>query len=92
MTTYIIPLICFNLDSVRYSVALLIILFVIGIIYVKTDKFYANPTLAVLGFKLYTIEVSGKKITVITRDKLDENSIITFEHLDEKVVYGRKSK
>ncbi|PYC05719.1 hypothetical protein DMX09_11150 [Pseudomonas protegens] len=92
LTTYIIPLICFNLDSVRYSVALLIILFVIGIIYVKTDKFYANPTLAVLGFKLYTIEVSGKKITVITRDKLDESSIITFEHLDEKVVYGRKSK
>lgn len=92
LTTYIIPLICFNLDSVRYSIALLIILFVIGIIYVKTDKFYANPTLAVLGFKLYTIEVSGKKITVITRDKLDESSIITFEHLDEKVVYGRKSK
>lgn len=92
LTTYIIPLICFNLDSVRYSVALLIILFVIGIIYVKTDKFYANPTLAVLGFKLYTIEISGKKITVITRDKLDESSIITFEHLDEKVVYGRKSK
>jgi hypothetical protein len=61
LTTYIIPLICFNLDSVRYSIALLIILFVIGIIYVKTDKFYANPTLAVLGFKLYTIQVHEKK-------------------------------
>jgi len=90
LTTYIVPLICFNLDSVRYSAALLIILFVIGIIYVKTDKFYANPTLAVLGFKLFTIQVSGKKLVIITKDKLDENSVITYSHLDEKVVYGRK--
>lgn len=90
LTTYIIPLICFNLDSIRYSIALLIILFVIGIIYVKTDKFYANPTLAVLGFKLYTIEINGEKLTLITRDTLKKTSKLTYDYLDERVVYGRK--
>lgn len=51
LTTYIIPLICFNLTSVRYLLALGVLLFIIGVIYIKTDKFYANPTLAVLGFR-----------------------------------------
>ena len=41
LTTYIIPLICFNLSSVRYLLALGILLLVIGAIYVRTDKFYA---------------------------------------------------
>jgi len=91
LTTYIVPLICFNLDSLRYTTALLIILIVIGVIYVKTDKFYANPTVAILGFKLYTIETNGKKYTLITRDTLTEDDVITYEHLDAKVIYGRKS-
>lgn len=90
LTTYIIPLICFNLDSIRYSIALLIILLVIGIIYVKTDKFYANPTLAVLGFKLYTIEINGEKLTLITRDKLNKTNKIIYDYLDERVIYGRR--
>ena len=39
LTTYIIPLICFNLTSERYLFALGLLLVVIGIIYVRTDKF-----------------------------------------------------
>ncbi len=60
LTTYIIPLICFNLASTRYVIALGILLFVIGIIYVRTDKFYANPTLAVLGYRLYKIDLKTR--------------------------------
>ena len=95
LTTYIIPLICFNLTSTRYLIALALLLVVIGIIYVKTDKFYANPTLAVLGFRLYKIDVktrTGPKqgIVVITKDRLSVSDQIRTLELDQKVWFGRK--
>lgn len=95
LTTYIIPLICFNLDSVRYLLALAFLLIVIGVIYVKTDKFYANPTLAVLGFRLYKVTLktrSGIKedIVVVTKERLGELEQVKILNLDNKVCFARK--
>ncbi len=95
LTTYIIPLVCLNLESPRYLIVLIFLLIVIGVIYVKTDKFYANPTLAVLGFKLYKVTLktrTGKKenIVVITKDKLSEKILLKTLYLDEKVCFARK--
>ena len=94
LTTYIIPLICFNLTSERYLIALGLLLVVIGIIYVRTDKFYANPTLAVLGFRLYSVKVTrrtGKevKVTLITRDQIKDGDRIRFLELDDRVYYAK---
>jgi hypothetical protein len=94
LTTYIIPLICFNLTSARYVFALVFLLIVIGIIYVKTDKFYANPTLAVLGYRLYKVTIKTRlsikeEIIVITKDRLSESDQIRMLDLDEKVSYAR---
>lgn len=93
LTTYIIPLICFNLTSYRYAFALAILLVIIGIIYVKTDKFYANPTLAVLGYRLYKVTVKTRTslkehIIVITKDRLTKSDQIRTLNLDEKVRFG----
>lgn len=95
LTTYIIPLICFNLTSARYLIALAILLVVIGTIYVKTDKFYANPTLAVLGFRVYKVDIKSRfgstsNIVIVTKDKLSGNDLIKTLALDEKIFYGRK--
>jgi len=97
LTTYIIPLICFNLTSTRYVIVLAILLIFIGIIYIKTDKFYANPTLAVLGFRLYKVtlktRISQKEnIIVITKDRIYESDQIRALDLDEKVCFARKIK
>lgn len=94
LTTYIIPLICFNLTSVRYIIALGLLLAVIGIIYVKTDKFYANPTLAILGFRLYSVTVTRRtgekvKVILITKDRLQEGSLIQFLELDSRVYFAK---
>jgi len=91
LTTYIVPLICFNLDNARYIVALFILLIVIGQIYIKTDKFYANPTLAILGFRLYKIEIEGISKVLITTDRIIESDKIVFTTIDDKFVSGRKS-
>lgn len=91
LTTYIVPLICFNLDNIRYIIALFILLFVIGQIYVKTDKFYANPTLAILGFRLYKLEVNGVSKVMITTQRINELDKVVFTTIDEKFVSGRKA-
>ena len=91
LTTYIVPLICFNLDNIRYIIALFILLLVIGQIYVKTDKFYANPTLAILGFRLYKLEVNGISKVMITTQRIIESDKVVFTTIDEKFVFGRKA-
>lgn len=94
LTTYIIPLICFNLTSGRYLIALGLLLIVIGVIYVKTDKFYANPTLAILGFRLYSAVVTRRtgekvKVILISKDRLKDGSQIQFLELDDRVYYAK---
>jgi hypothetical protein len=96
LTTYIIPLICFNLASMRYLFALGLLLVVIGVIYVRTDKFYANPTLAVLGFRLYSAIVTRRtgelaKVTLITKDQINVGDKIRFLELDSRVYYAKGS-
>lgn len=95
LTTYIIPLICFNLGEIKYVVVLFFLLIIIGIIYVKTDMFYANPTLALLGYQLYEVDAelrSGVKeqIIVIAREKLNEQSNIVYKKLDENIYFVRR--
>ena len=91
------PLVCFELSEPRYVIVLAIILFVIGIIYIKTDLFYANPTLAILQFRIY--KVSGKfrnnefrnDIVLITIDKLIEKDYVEYIKIDKHIYYAYKS-
>lgn len=96
LTTYIIPLVCFQFENLRYILTFIIILFVIGLIYIRTDLFYANPTLAVLGFRIYRIsgefrkgEIRTEKI-LITKNKLKINDRIKYFKLDERIYYASK--
>ena len=53
LATYVVPLISFNFESGRHMIVLVLLLIVMGAIYIKTDLFYANPSLALLGFHIY---------------------------------------
>jgi hypothetical protein len=96
LTTYIVPLVCFNFNSLRYLIVLVILLFIIGVIYIRTDLFYANPTLAILQFRIY--KVSGSfirdgirdNIILITRDKLDNSNEVKYIKLDDRIYYAKK--
>ena len=93
ITTYIIPLICFNFDNIRYKIVFLILLLIIGVIFVKMDLYLANPILAILGYRLYIIDtVDKKKISIITRDKLSENDSIDWIELDDTCWYVKRRK
>ena len=96
LTTYIIPLVCFQFDNLRYIFAFVIILVVIGLIYIRTDLFYANPTLAILNFRIYKIsgefrngETRQNKI-LISKDIIDNTDRVKYYKLDERIYYATK--
>jgi hypothetical protein len=96
LTTYIIPLVCFQFENFRYIITFIIILFVIGLIYIRTDLFYANPTLAILGFRIYKVsgefrngEIRRDRI-LITKNVLNTDDRIKYFKLDERIYYASK--
>ena len=93
LTTYIIPLVCIPItEKTRYFIVFLILLIVIGVISVKTNLFYANPTLALLGYHIYKIDADdglNKKI-VLSKDILSNGVSIQYIKIDEKTFYARR--
>lgn len=92
LATYIIPFFGFKFDDPNQLTAIIVLLFIIGAIFVKTDKYYANPTLAVLGFRLYKASLNDKNgvyesITLISRSELKEEDIVYWEKISNNVFY-----
>ncbi len=87
LATYIIPLVTFKLDEIRYLIVLLVLLISMGAIYIKTDMFYANPSLALLGFRIYKVDGSFKSnqtrtnIIVISKSRLFEDERVQSDTL-----------
>ena len=96
LTTYIIPLICINLEETRYVLVLIILLIIIGSIFVKMDLYLGNPTLALLGYHLYRIKVEkiaeNEDLLVISKDKLSLGSSIKWIQITEKVWVVKENK
>ncbi len=96
LTTYIIPLVCFQFENLRYIIVFVILIIVIGSIYIRTDLFYANPTLAILQFRIYKVtgefrngEIRESRI-LISKDKLIKEDRVKYFKLDERIYYASK--
>ena len=97
LATYVVPLISFDFGKGRQMIVLALLLVVMGVIYIKTDLFYANPSLALLGFHIYRASGHFKNgeregITLICRERLVENQRVSYIKLDEKIYYVRGVK
>lgn len=86
LTTYIIPLICIDLEDLRYVITLVVLLLVIGYIFIKMDLYYGNPTLALMGYRLYRVEIDGVDapdgVVLITKNRLTKNSAFKWIEID----------
>ena len=87
LTTYIIPLAFVDLKNVRYFLVLIVLLSFIGMIFIRMDLYFGNPTLALMGYKLYRarIENLADEVIIITKDKLSPNSKINWIELSDNV-------
>lgn len=91
LATYIIPLVGFALENSRQVINLGITLFILGAIYVKTNLFYANPTLSLLGFKIFGAKIDGKEVILISISEIDAGDTINFMPLDKKIFFAKKA-
>lgn len=96
LATYVVPLISFDFSSNRQLLVLALLLIVMGVIYIKTDLFYANPSLALLGFKIYKVDGAFKNgnregIVLISRDRILEGEKVSYIKLDDRIYYVRRS-
>lgn len=89
LTTYIIPLICIDLSEIRYVILLGVLLVLIGYIFIKMDLYYGNPTLALMGYRLYRAEINGYSdpdgIVLISKNRLSVGKSIKWIPIDENV-------
>jgi len=96
LATYVIPLVCFDLDfhltENRNFLMLILVLILIGWIYIKTNIFYTNPTLAVLGFRVYKISTNKRtgSVVVITKQVLTNGNQVRLNQIDDKTYFGEK--
>lgn len=95
LATYVIPLVGFSLDDIRQIINLYITLIILGAIYIRTNLFYANPTLSLLGFKIYSakihIEDKDKWVILIARDNFEINDGINIYQLDKKIFFAKNT-
>jgi hypothetical protein len=90
LATYIIPLACLDMDKDRSLPMLILILILIGWIYIKTNLFYTNPTLSILGFHVYKIDTEKTpEIIVVTKSNLDINNNILIRKIDQNLYFAK---
>lgn len=90
LTTYIIPFICFDLDDKRNTIIFVFLLVIIGVIYVKTNLFYSNPTLAILGYQIYLVDtLIEKEMILITQGELNDGDSYSDMKMGDSVFYAK---
>lgn len=96
LTTYIIPLICIDFSQIRYVIVLLVLLLLIGSIFIKTELYYGNPTLALMGYKLYRVKIEGFEspdgVILISKDRLINGASIKWIPIDKYVWIAKEIK
>jgi len=94
LSTHVVPLMSFNFSSERQATVFFLLIFVMGAIYIKTDLFYANPSLALLGFHIYRVNGSFKMgvregIILISQERLLEKQKVLYIKLDDRIYYAK---
>lgn len=94
LATYIIPMVCFPMETDREIFVLFAVIIIIGCIFVKTNLYYTNPSLVLLGFNIYRVtwqseHGSGQGI-MIAHGKLNINDTIRYLSLSDNVYFARR--
>lgn len=95
LATYIIPLVCFPMQTDREIFVMFAVIIIIGCIFVKTNLYYTNPSLVLLGFNVYKVKTDSQKFRegiIIVRGKLISGDDVQYLSLSDNVYFGRRVK
>ena len=93
LATYIIPLVCFPMQTDREIFVMFAVIIIIGCIFVKTNLYYTNPSLVLLGFNVYKVKTDSQKFRegiIIVRGKLKFGDDVKYLSLSDNVYFGRR--
>lgn len=94
LATYIIPLVCFSLENERDIFILFAVIIIMGCIFVKTNLYYSNPTLLLVGFSVYKVKTNAhagfKEGIIIVQGKIQEGDSVKYFKMSDNVYFGRK--
>ncbi|MEZ2298671.1 anti-phage protein KwaA [Variovorax sp. RCC_210] len=88
LATYVVPLVGFGLDNVRQMINLGITLCLLGALYVRTNLFYANPTLALLGFRIFNVTFKDGPAILIANTVLEKGEAVNVLKLDRNIYFA----
>ncbi len=89
--TYIVSLIMSDLTNIGKIIAFIVVLIIMIILIYKTDLYFINPILIVLGYNFYNIETQiGGKYKCMSRNIIKVGDKIIFKKVSENLIYGRK--
>lgn len=97
LATYIIPFIGFELETFRQIIYFIVTLIALGLMYIKSNIFYANPTLSLFNFTIYKVNLQSnvdapiKSCILLTKEKLTVHDEIILIELDSGVSYAKKA-
>lgn len=96
LATYVIPLVCFPMETEREIFVLFAVIVIIGCIFVKTNLYYTNPSLVLLGFNVYSVKCKNglafNEGIVIVKGQLKEKDTIKYMSLSDNVYFARRLK
>lgn len=90
----IISLISFDFTTIRGLVLLVVLLFIMGAIFIKTELFYSNPSFALLGFHIYKADTNNDKLKnsiFITKNKVSKGDKVKYLRISDKVYFTKKA-
>lgn len=90
--TYVVPLLTFNLTEWKEFTIFGIVFFIIGVLYVKSDLIYMNPTLVLLRYNIYKLVLEDREVVVISKNnnrKSIQNPVI---EIGNGVYYERRTR
>lgn len=91
----IISLISFDFTTLRGLILLVVLVFIMGAIFIKTELFYSNPSFALLGFHIYKADTNNDNLTnsiFITKDKISKGDKIKYLKISDRVYFTKKTR
>lgn len=86
---YIIPFIAIDIDETRQLLAYVVLFVFIGILYVKTNLIYVNPTLVILGYNLFRFKTEYEDAMLITKNSYEKALSNRVIPMDRGLYYER---
>lgn len=91
--TLIVPLIIDDVDTIQGFVSFILIIAIICCLLYQTNLFYANPVLAILGYRVYEFtfkrnaQFGEERCIGICRGKITRGQTIEYKEIADKVLY-----